>query len=151
MVQLCYGLLQEIRFICGRRKKAVKIQVTTEDLQSAGKHATDNPISRALRRVTGQTWVIAEGSTAFLLTAPYRAVSLPYPVYNCWRQFQAQGRLEPFEFEFAADLPLIRAERGSDRRGGDRRQNDRRSGDRRSGERRESRDRRSAPRVAATV
>jgi len=131
---------------------ALKIQVTVEDFQSDGKHATDNPISKALRRVTGQTWVVSEGNTAYPLTAPYRAVSLPYPAYRGWREFQAFGLMEPFEFELPADAPSFKAERRGDRRAEDRRSADRRSGDRRDpSDRRTRSDRRSEARVAVAA
>lgn len=120
------------------------IQVTSEDIQSNGKHATDNPISRALRRITGQTWIIVEGSMAYLLTAPHRAVSLPYHVFTRWREYQALGTMEPFKFEFATETHVLQ-----DYRRGDRRQDDRRQTERRVNERRSSSDRRRMLRPAA--
>lgn len=113
------------------------IQVTPDDIHSDGRHTTDNPITRALRRTTGQTWIIVEGSMAYLLTAPHRAVALPYHVYTRWREYQALGTMEPFEFEFASETMVLQ-----DYRRGDRRQNDRRQQERRHNERRNESDRR---------
>ena len=107
------------------------IQVIPEDIQPNGKHATDNPITKAIRRTTGQTWIIVEGSMAYLLTAPHRAVALPYYVYTRWRQFQTLGTIKPFEFEFATEAMVLQDYRRSDRRSNDRRQAERRAGERR--------------------
>jgi len=123
----------------------VLIRITDKDIEGAGQHPLENPITRAISRLTGQTWVVFEGRSAHQLQSPYRALALPYDVYLLWQRYQTSGAMEPFEFDLNVENAPVRQERRdrSDRRGSDRRR-----GDRRRNERRNSRgDRRHRPRT----
>jgi hypothetical protein len=125
----------------------MKITVTQDDIQGFSHAGADNPITRAMRRATGRSWVVFGGSTAFLRAEPYHTIALPYAVYAHWKLHQSTGAWKPFEFEVDLRLPehprrsgdrrrqLRRAEvrAGSDRRRSDRRATERRSAERRAG------------------
>ena len=122
----------------------MKISVTRDDIRGARAHALENPVTRAIRRMTGQTWVVFNGTTAYLRTQPFGSVSLPYEVFQQWQRHYVTGSWQTFDFEF--DFVLRREVRVSDRRrrprrlaprgGWDRRRQEQRSADRRRGDRR---------------
>lgn len=129
----------------------VKIAVTLDDIH--GHDSGENPITRAIRRATGQTWIVFGGTTAYLRSEPYRSVALPYEVFEQWQVHQNTGVWHPFEFDINIEprWQTVRKQStrrnqdrrarerrkqprfGFDRRLHDRRQNDRRHGDRRAG------------------
>ena len=122
----------------------MKVSVTKDDIRGARAHALENPITRAIRRATGQTWIVFNGTTAYLRTQPFGSVSLPYEVFQQWQRHYVTGSWQTFDFEF--DYILRRESRISDRRrrlrraaprgGWDRRRNEQRRVDRRKGDRR---------------
>ncbi|HEX8834948.1 MAG TPA: hypothetical protein VF719_12140 [Abditibacteriaceae bacterium] len=146
--------------------RRMKIRVTRDDIRggsgpvvggyasgaySSGRTGIDNPITRAIRRVTGQTWVIFGGNTAYYRTCPYRTLSLPYEVHQQWQIYQKTGVWHPFEFEIDMEFTVQKPRTPiGDRRRRERRKAarfawDRRHGDRRGDQRRDH-DRRVGPR-----
>lgn len=133
--------------------KTVTVQVTREDIQEAAQHAGgDNPITRAMRRALGQTWVVFGGTTAYLRSQPQQSISLPHEVFTYWELHRTTGIWTPFSFEIDLetnieniDARIARNRQGTDRRQRERRESPRFGFDRRSRERRVA-DRRIAPR-----
>jgi len=110
----------------------MKIQVTDEDIFCAQQGPVENPVTCALRRVTGRKWFIFRGETASEMEPPYRYVSMPYEVHARWQHYRVTGTMEPFEFEFDITHPSsLEEQRRADRRGRDRRQGQRRNSERR--------------------
>jgi len=106
------------------------------DIKEAGRTATDNPITRALRRATGTKWCIFQGNTAYALTPPHRSLSLPDIVREHWEQYQDSGRMQPFEFDLAGQGLAPAPHPIQERRRNDRREHERRVRERRLHERR---------------
>jgi hypothetical protein len=120
------------------------ISVTSEDIRGAGRTPADNPVTRAIRRYTGETWVVFGGSTAYYRNLPYRTLALPPVVHDQWQLSQKTAVWKTFEFELDFSPPPEKSEaerrrferRKSPRFGFDRRRSDRRNRERRRKERR---------------
>lgn len=132
--------------------ETVTVHVTFDDIQEAAQHIGDNPITRAMRRELGQTWVVFGGTTAYLRSRPQQSISLPHAVFTSWEMHRTTGVWTPFSFEIDLETNVenIDTRIGRNRQGADRRQRDRRESprfgfDRRSRERRVA-DRRVGPR-----
>jgi hypothetical protein len=77
----------------------MKIQVTEEDLRTQYVTALNNPISIALRRVTGRLWYVFDGTSIHCTTSPQRPISLPRKVASWWQDYKNSTTLSPIEFE----------------------------------------------------
>ncbi len=118
----------------------MKIQVTEEDILRARQGPIENPMTCALRRMTGRKWFIFRGETASEMEPPYRTIALPYEVQARWQRYHITGVIEPFEFEFAMPPAPCGEERRLEERRIERRQRQRRDGQRRQRERRQKRE-----------
>ena len=79
------------------------IRVTQADTEKGGRGLGNNPLSRAVRRTTGQKWAVVGGRVACRLTRPRCIRLLPYGVTVRWKTYRCLGLMQPFEFEL--DVP----------------------------------------------
>lgn len=77
----------------------MKIQVTEADLRTQYVTALNNPISIALRRVTGKLWYVFDGSSIHCTSFPQRSISLPRKVELWWQDYRNTATPSPIEFE----------------------------------------------------
>jgi hypothetical protein len=77
----------------------MKIQVTEEDLRTQYVTALNNPISIALRRVTGRLWYVFDGTSISCTTSPQRPIHLPRKVSVWWQEYRSSTSPSPIEFE----------------------------------------------------
>ncbi|HEX8237926.1 MAG TPA: hypothetical protein VF600_18445 [Abditibacteriaceae bacterium] len=77
----------------------MKIRVTEEDLRTQYITALNNPISIALRRVTGKLWYVFDGTSTYCTTALQRPVNLPRKVAMWWQDYKNSTSPSPIEFE----------------------------------------------------
>ncbi len=75
------------------------IHVTEADIAESRDDLENNPISRALRRATGQTFRVFPGGVVFQVQSPYRTLFLPLQTCRQWMEYQQHGTLQPLAFE----------------------------------------------------
>lgn len=81
----------------------MRIRVTPQDIAGAGRDVLDNPLTRAVRRVTGQPWLVFICHKALEMTAPFRSVNLPPEAARACEHHHRTGAMQPFEFDL--DIP----------------------------------------------
>jgi hypothetical protein len=75
------------------------IRVTEEDIEKNGRGLRNNPLTRAVQRMTDQKSGVLKGRTACRL-GPSRCVrTLPYGVAARWKTYSCLRFMQPFEFE----------------------------------------------------
>ena len=77
----------------------MKIQVTEDDLHTQYVTALNNPISIALRRVTGRLWYVFDGTSIYCTTSPQCPINLPRKVALWWQEYGSSATPSPIEFE----------------------------------------------------
>ncbi len=80
-------------------RNSMKIRVTEEDLRTQYVTALNNPISIAMRRVTGKLWYVFDGTSIYCTSAPQRPISLPRKVSLWWQEYKTTPSPSPIEFE----------------------------------------------------
>lgn len=80
------------------------IYVTESDIAESTTDLENNPISRALQRVTHQTWRVYPGGVVFQVQSPYRTMFLPIIACRDWMEYQQHGTMRPLQFDLEFDL-----------------------------------------------
>lgn len=75
------------------------IRVTAEDIEKSGRGLRNNPLTRAVQRMTHQKWVVLNGRVACRLGQPRCIRALPYGVAVRWKTYRCLRLMQPFEFE----------------------------------------------------
>ncbi len=75
------------------------IRVTEEDIEKSGRGLRNNPLTRAVQRMTNQQWVVLGGRTACRLGRQRCIQALPYCVATRWKTYYCLRLMQPFEFE----------------------------------------------------
>src|SRR5215210_3334394 len=76
----------------------MQIQVTDNDIRSAERCPTTNPISRALNRLVGGKWYIWYCHMAFEMTPPYRYLRMSQETVHQLTGYLRSGDMQPFQF-----------------------------------------------------
>lgn len=77
----------------------MKIHVTVDDIRGAGKGLLNSPLTRAVQRILGKSWVVFMCTRAMEMAPPYRFVSLPAKATQRCQEHQRTGEIQPFDFD----------------------------------------------------
>ena len=75
------------------------IVVNDADINAAGCGLRNNPLTRAVQRVTHQKWVVLGGRVACRLGRGRCMCLLPYGVAARWKTYRCLHIMQPFQFE----------------------------------------------------
>jgi hypothetical protein len=119
----------------------MRLQVTPEDIEGAGRRPDDNPIARAMRRMTGVPWCLINNHLILQLESHYCHLDLPMRVVFAWQVHRCLDTMQPFACEVKMEATpqesrRRRERRDSERRGDGQRDTERRQRTRRQDERR---------------
>jgi len=81
--------------------------LTSDDIDSGGGSAIDNPLARALQRATGRLWFVWESNIAYEMRPPYRNVPLPASLSGLLHRYLNTGLMKPLEFEIELDESVL--------------------------------------------
>ena len=81
----------------------MKIRVTMEDIRGGSRDILNSPLTRAMQRIAGKSWVVFMCARAMETAAPYRHVPLPPEASRHCEEHRRTGQMEPFEFELPID------------------------------------------------
>jgi hypothetical protein len=77
--------------------------VTREDIRDASRDILHSPLTRAVQRMLGKSWIVFMCTRAIETIAPYRFVLLPDEAMRHCEQHVRSGEMEPFEFELPVE------------------------------------------------
>ena len=80
------------------KTEIVKVSVSPDDIRGARSTGLDNPIMRALQRLTRTMWCLSDMGVAFEVEAPFRTIILGDDVFDCWCAYIETKTMSPFEF-----------------------------------------------------
>ena len=102
--------------------QVMQVQVTNDDIRSAERCPTTNPISLALCRLMGGKWYIWYCCMAYEMTPPHRYLRISQKTAHQLSTYLGTGDMQPFEFGVNIENLPLQAWMHVERRCGERRE-----------------------------